>query len=176
MATPHQKALMSDSLTATPTTREVTLAWSDALSLELDFMDDTHREFVDLLAVTELADDETLVDRFAALIEHTEAHFGGEDKWMKDTKFSSSNCHATQHNVILEVMREGLRRGRDKGDLALVRQMAHELGLWFPQHAQTMDAALALHLRRVGYDAETGIVSKPEALPEEEIHGSGSCA
>lgn len=176
MATPHQKALMSDSLTATPTTREVTLAWSDALSLELDFMDDTHREFVDLLAVTELADDETLVDRFAALIEHTEAHFGGEDKWMQDTKFSSGNCHATQHNVILEVMREGLRRGRDKGDLALVRQMAHELGLWFPQHAQTMDAALALHLRRVGYDAETGIVSKPEALPEEEIHGSGSCA
>ena len=105
-------------------------------------MDDTHREFVDLLAATELADDETLVARFAALIAHTEDHFGGEDKWMKDTKFSSSNCHTTQHNVILEVMREGLRRGREKGDLALVRQMAHELGLWFPQHAQTMDAAL----------------------------------
>jgi hypothetical protein len=53
--------------------------------------------------------------------------------------------------------------------------MAHELGIWFPQHAQTMDAALALHLRRVGYDAETGIVSAPDALPEDEIHGSGSC-
>jgi hypothetical protein len=30
-----------------------------------------------------------------------------------------------------------------------------------------MDAALALHLRRVGYDAETGIVSAPEAFAEE---------
>lgn len=166
---------MSDTLTATLPTREVTLAWSDALSLELDFMDDTHREFVDLLAATELADDDTLTERFAALIEHTEDHFGGEDKWMKDTKFSSSNCHTMQHNVILEVMREGLRRGREKGDMAVMRQMAHELGIWFPQHAQTMDAALALHLRRVGYDAATGIVSAPEALPEDEIHGSGSC-
>jgi hypothetical protein len=38
-----------------------------------------------------------------------------------------------------------------------------------------MDAALALHLRRVGYDAATGVVTAPEALPEDEIHGSGSC-
>ena len=166
---------MSDALTATLPTREVTLAWSDALSLELDFMDDTHREFVDLLAATELADDDTLAERFAALIEHTEDHFGGEDKWMKDTKFSSSNCHTMQHNVVLEVMREGLRRGKEKGDMAVMRQMAHELGIWFPQHAQTMDAALALHLRRVGYDAATGVVTAPEALPEDEIHGSGSC-
>ena len=134
-----------------------------------------YSEFVDLLAATELADDDTLTERFAALIEHTEDHFSGEDKWMKDTKFSSSNCHTMQHNVVLEVMREGLRRGRDKGDMAVMRQMAHELGIWFPQHAQTMDAALALHLRRVGYDAETGIVTAPEALPEDEIHGSGSC-
>jgi hemerythrin-like metal-binding protein len=158
---------MSNTLTAPLPVREVTLAWSDALSLELDFMDDTHREFVDLLAATELADDDTLVERFAALIEHTEDHFGGEDKWMKDTQFSSAHCHSTQHNVILEVMREGLRRGREKGDKALMRQMAHELGVWFPQHAQTMDAALALHLRRVGYDAQTGVVSAPEAFADE---------
>lgn len=166
---------MSDTLTATLPTREITLAWSDDLSLELDYMDDTHREFVDLLAATELADDGALTEQFAALIEHTEDHFGSEDKWMKDTQFSSSSCHTTQHNVILEVMREVLRRGREKGDMAVMRQMAHELGIWFSQHAQTMDAALALHLQRMGYDAKTGIVSAPGALPEDEIHGSGSC-
>ena len=166
---------MTDTLAPT---REVTLAWSDALSLELDFMDDTHREFVDLLAATELADDDTLLERFTALIDHTDDHFGREDQWMKDTQFSSSNCHSTQHDVILQVMREGLKRGKEQGDLALVRQMAHELGIWFPQHAQSMDAALALHLRRVGYDAETGVVKMPEALPSDEIHGcgGGSCS
>ena len=165
---------MSETLDTPLITREVTLAWSDALSLELDFMDNTHREFVDLLAATELAGDDSVLDRFSALIDHTDDHFGREDQWMKDTHFSSSNCHAMQHNVVLQVMREGLKRGQEQGDLKMVRQMAHELGIWFPQHAQTMDAALALHLRRVGYDADTGLVSMPEALPEGEIHGCGS--
>jgi hemerythrin-like metal-binding protein len=153
--------------------REVTLTWSDDLALDLDFMDDTHREFVDLLAATELADDETLVERFSALIDHTDDHFGREDQWMKDTQFSSSNCHTSEHDVILQVMREGMRRGKENGGLAMVRQLAHELGIWFSQHAQTMDAALAFHLQRVGYDAQTGIVSSPESLPAGEIHGCG---
>jgi hemerythrin-like metal-binding protein len=158
--------------------REITLEWSDDLALDLDFMDDTHREFVDLLAATESADDSQLLARFEELITHTEGHFGSEDQWMKDTHFSSSNCHAMQHDVVLQVMREGLKRGREQGDLKLVRQMAHEIGIWFPQHAQTMDAALAQHLRGVGYDATTGKLSHPEALPAGEIHGCGgdSCS
>lgn len=165
---------MTDTLAPT---REASLAWSDALVLDLDFMDDTHREFVDLLAATETADDTELLARFEALIEHTDDHFGREDRWMHDTQFSSSNCHTLQHTVVLQVMREGLKRGREQGDLALVRQMAKELGIWFPQHAQSMDAALALHLRRVGYDEATGKVLTPDALPEGEIHGcGGSCS
>ena len=167
---------MTDTLTAPIAIREVTLAWSDDLALDLDFMDNTHREFVDLLAATELADDETVVERFSALIDHTEDHFGREDQWMQDTQFSSGNCHTSEHDVILKVMREGLRRGKDDGNLAMVRQLAHELGIWFAQHAQTMDAALAQHLQRVGYDAETGILSAPEALPVGEIQGCGGGA
>lgn len=148
------------------------LEWSDALALDLREMDDTHREFVDLLAVAEAAADETLVEAFDALVAHTDDHFGREDRWMRDTRFASSNCHSMQHKVVLDVMREGLQRGRD-GDLPLVRQMVHELAIWFPQHAQSMDAALALHLRRVGYDAASGEVRMPGALPAQEIHGCG---
>jgi hypothetical protein len=55
-------------------------------------------------------------------------------------------------------MREGEVRGMD-GDYAAVRQMAHELGLWFPQHAQSMDASLALHLRSAGFDPITGAIT-----------------
>ena len=164
---------MTDTHTAPIAIREVTLAWSDDLALDLDFMDNTHREFVDLLAATELADDKTVVERFSTLIDHTVDHFGREDQWMQDTQFSSGNCHTSEHDVILKVMREGLRRGRDDGNLAMVRQLAHELGIWFAQHAQTMDAALAQHLQRVGYDAETGMLSAPEALPVGEIQGCG---
>lgn len=137
-----------------------TLQWSDALSLDLPLMDDTHREFVDLLAQTAQAGDGALLAAWQQLIDHTQDHFDREDRWMADTGFSATHCHTTQHRVVLQVMREGARRGQG-GDLAVVRQMVSELALWFPQHAQSMDAALALHVRRVGYDTATGTVRMP---------------
>lgn len=154
-----------------------TLLWSDSLALGLPFMDDTHHEFVDLLATVVNATDTDLLPAWQVLIEHTENHFGLEDQWMQSTRFSSSNCHSMQHGVVLQVMREGAVRGH-AGELGVVRQMAHELGIWFPQHAQSMDAALALHLRGVGFDPATGIVHAPQALPIDEIHGCGgsSCS
>ena len=65
----------------------------------------------------------------------------------------------------------GLVGSLSEGDV--VRAMASELAVWFPRHAQSMDAALALHLRRVGFDPATGTVQAPQALPGELIHGCG---
>jgi hemerythrin-like metal-binding protein len=152
------------------------LEWSEALALDLPLMDDTHREFVDLLAAVEAADDAALVAAWQALVEHTEQHFGQEDAWMAATRFASGNCHAMQHEVVLQVMREGTARAAGQGELQGVRAMATELALWFPQHAQSMDAALALHLRRVGFDAASGVVHAPDALPEALIHGCGGAS
>ena len=148
------------------------LEWSDALNLDLPLMDDTHREFVDLLAVVAQADDAQLQPAWQALVDHPEQHFGQEDAWMASTRFASGNCHSMQHRVVLQVMREGAARAA-QGDLQVLRVMASELALWFPQHAQSMDAALALHLRRVGFDPATGVVHAPQALPGELIHGCG---
>ena len=110
----------------------------------------------------QIDDDDVLLPAWDRLIAHTQDHFDREDRWMTDTSFSATHCHTTQHKVVLQVMREGARRGLE-GDLALVRRMASELALWFPQHAQSMDAALALHVRRVGYDPDTGSVAEPHA-------------
>ncbi len=151
------------------------LVWSEALSLEMPLMDGTHREFVELLAHTVTSPDDTLLSRWATLIDHTQEHFDREDQWMLDTGFAAGNCHSGQHLVILEVMREGGKRGL-AGELGVVRQMAHELGLWFPQHAQSMDASLALHLRSAGYDPVTGVISQPQALPATQIHGCGGAS
>lgn len=165
---------MSETTTLNPIAN---IAWGKALELELDFMDHTHQEFIELLVKAQTASDDELLDQFEAMLQHTVEHFGAEDRWIRDTQFSSSNCHTMQHSVVLQVMQEGLRRGRE-GDLELVRQMAQELGLWFPQHAQSMDAALALHLRRVAYDETTGEVLNPDELPKAPISGCGgsSCS
>ena len=151
------------------------LQWSESLSLELPEMDETHQEFVALLARVETADDAHLVAAWQALVDHTAGHFGREDDWMRSTGFSSASCHTVQHRVVLEVMCEGLVQGL-KGQNEAIRQMARELAVWFVQHAQTMDAALALHLRSVGFDAASGEVRMPLALPAAPMHGCGSAA
>lgn len=149
-----------------------TLVWSEALSLSMPVMDTTHQEFVDLLAQVDQADDATLLSKWEELVAHTEDHFGREDEWMKATGFAAGNCHSTQHAVVLDVLREGTRQGR-QGQLAPIRQIANELALWFPHHAQNMDFGLALHLKSMGYDPQTGCVAQPDKLPEQAITGCG---
>lgn len=151
------------------------LEWSETLALDLPLMDSTHQEFVEILSTVETAPDAELLARWHELVEHTEAHFGQEDRWMLATRFASGNCHATQHKVVLQVLREAETAVRQKtAPLDVLRRLCGELALWFPQHAQSMDAALALHLRRVGYDPVSGVVHAPDALPQEEISGCGS--
>lgn len=151
------------------------LEWSEALSLDLPLIDDTHREFVDLLAAVEAAADDAVIPAWRALIDHTQLHFDQEDRWMRETRFAAGNCHSVQHKVVLDVMREGLKRA-EGGELELLRMMVGELAQWFPQHAQSMDAGLALHMRRCAHDPATGAVLNPQALPAGEISGCGSVA
>jgi hemerythrin-like metal-binding protein len=148
------------------------LPWSEALELGLPAMDDTHREFVELLGRARTIDDDALRAAWKVLIEHTETHFAQEEAWMRATHFESSSCHTMHHNMILRVMREGADRAA-QGDITPVRLMTRELAMWFPEHAQTMDAALAAHLQRVGYDPATGTMNAPDQRPPEQTHGCG---
>jgi hemerythrin len=146
----------------------------DALSQDLPAFDDGMKTLVALLDLTHDAPDAALVSRWGDLVQHTARLFEREDRWMRNIGFSSAHAHSTQHKVVLQVMREGLS-ARESHELEWVRKMAHELGLWFAQHAQSMDAALALHLRRVGYDPVTGVLSMPDDIPlpasvEQSVH------
>lgn len=151
-----------------------TLQWSEELELGLDYMDETHREFVDLLAEAAAAPDDTLLATWQTVVAHTADHFGREDKWMLDTAFPPGDCHATEHDAILQVMREGAKRGA-AGNLGMVRQLARELGVWFAGHAQSMDTALAMFLKEVQYNEATGQVGKPYVHPAELGSNAPSC-
>ena len=124
-----------------------TLNWSETLVLDFPPMDDMHHEFVGLLARVNTCNDAELPERWQALIVRTHALFGQEDRWMKSTGFPSASNHSLQHRVVLNVMREGLVNAQ-AGQLASVRSMASELATWFAKHIQSLDAALALHMRR----------------------------
>jgi len=142
------------------------LQWKETLFLDLPAMDEPSFQLAALLEQASAASDAALPAIWRQLIAHTETQFEREDRWMLQTSFSSTQVHSVQHKVVLQVMREGLtvkeRCGDvDTGNLPLIRTMIHELGVWFAQHNQSMDAALALHLRKTGYDPALGVLSMP---------------
>ena len=163
------------------TTAAPSLSWSQDLALDHAVLDQTHQEFIDLLGQAEAADDASLIVRLQALFEHTVEHFAMEDDWMKASAFGPQHCHGTQHQVVIQTLQELLRRAREEGDLELTREILPELGKWFAQHAQTMDAMLTWHLDQVGFDPLTGQMSRaPAASPtpsgEAATCGPASCA
>ena len=99
------------------------LPWTEGLELGLSFMDDTHKEFIDLLARAEAADDATLPAVWEELVAHTADHFGREDEWMLATGFALGNCHSSHHKVVLQVLRDGLAKAAS-GDMARVNSPA----------------------------------------------------
>jgi hemerythrin len=138
------------------------LQWKDVLFLDLPAMDEPSQQLAALLALASAAGDAALPVVWSQLIAHTHAQFAREDRWMAQTDFASARVHSVQHKVVLQVMREGLigPDGRH-GDLALIRTMTDALGVWFAKHSQSMDAALALHLRKTGYDPALGVLHMP---------------
>lgn len=153
-----------------------TLTWTDDLALGQPRMDATHVEFVDLLAALETAlqAPDTVAAALDALVAHTDAHFAQEDRWMAALGFAPQNCHAFQHQSVMNVLREVQRLHAAEGDVALVQRLAGELAVWFPQHAQMMDAALAETMAQRGYDPETGAMTNPPAPEAEAVTGCGS--
>jgi len=153
------------------------LLWTETLALQQPRMDTTHREFVALLSELEAAlpgSIEGIDASLARLVEHTVEHFAQEERWMQTLGFSAQNCHAFQHAHVLQVLREVLRLQREEGDLETVRQLVAELAKWFPTHAQTMDAGLALTMAEQGFDPETGQLARAPAAQTAPLTGCGS--
>ncbi|MBO9514069.1 MAG: hemerythrin [Variovorax sp.] len=127
----------------------------DPLSLDLPFMDEAHDELMRLLAIIDGTDDAHLPAAWRDLVECAALRFAHEDQWMDATGYATRRDHQIQHRVVLEVMREALAQA-SAGPAAHVRQMAWQFRDWYHKHVQTLDAALALHLRGRRFDPANG--------------------
>ena len=116
--------------------------WSDAYLLGFQPMDDTHREFVELVEAMMAANDAdfaALLDRFS---KHATEHFERERQWMESSGFPATECHVDEHGAVMQSVTL-VREVVAKGDIAEGRRLARELAKWFPGHADYMDASLA---------------------------------
>jgi hemerythrin len=75
--------------------------------------------------------------------------------------FAPTNCHATQHAQVLQLLHEVQRRVRDDGNVALAGQLVPALAEWFVPHARNMDGGLAQVMAATGFDPATGTMTNP---------------
>ena len=127
------------------------MQWDDDLRLGYGPMDEVHEEFVALVAACQDAADAELPALLLKLESHTEAHFGEEDRWMRDTDFPPADCHIEQHQAVLASIAE-VRALLATGRVDVARSLLQALEEWFPQHASQLDSALAhwMFKRRFG--------------------------
>jgi hemerythrin len=130
------------------------LDWNESLSVGQPTMDDTHREFVDLLNRLAAAPDDQVLACVDAFITHSETHFGQEQAWMGAMKFAATECHVREHDGVMEVVRE-VRNRVAAGETALGKVLAAAVAEWFENHARSMDAVLAMVIRETGFNIES---------------------
>lgn len=121
---------------------ENAFAWEDRYLLGYGPMDDTHREFVELVDALLTVDDSQLEKTLAEFARHAVTHFEQENAWMETDGFPARDCHVDEHNKVLESVRD-VQKLLAEGDTAVVRELAVALKDWFPGHADYMDSALA---------------------------------
>jgi hemerythrin len=118
------------------------LPWSDSFLVGFAPMDDTHREFVKVVAQLLSCPDSELGSVLEAFRSHATRHFQQENDWMTGSDFPGAQCHIDEHAAVLKSVEEVLELVT-KGRHDIGRDLAGELARWFPSHADHLDSALA---------------------------------
>jgi|LNFM01.1.fsa_nt_gb hemerythrin len=154
------------------------LDWSEKLELDHVRMDATHREFVAQLNALHVAPEEEFIPLLDAFIEHTVAHFEQEQQWMREIDFPPIHCHTSEHEGVLNIMRDVRRMVHDEGKREIGRVLTRELAPWFENHAGGMDAMLSFYLRCIesGVDPRQAMVVQQQAAGvDQNPCATGAC-
>ncbi|AOW12710.1 hypothetical protein LPB72_16980 [Hydrogenophaga crassostreae] len=162
-----------ENATPTPTPTAAILNWTPQLETGDARMDHTHEAFVVKLNQLLATPQDQQLPLYREFLDHTIEHFAQEERWMLATGFSEDNCHASHHATILETMRAVIPHFESE-DPEIITRLAEALVEWFPQHAASMDAGLALHLKSVGFDSETETLADASKVTPATMSGCGS--
>jgi len=124
-------------------------AFEERYLLGVAQMDDTHREFVELVNQLGEAAKPDFIRLFAELLAHTESHFESENALMQESAFPAIGEHRDEHQRVLGELRRINDRVQSGSTLIGRAYVTEQLPAWFQLHALTMDSALAAHLNKL---------------------------
>lgn len=136
------------------------MEWNESLNLDHGVMDETHREFIELLNRLADTNEQDMLAAVDAFISHTEAHFAQEARWMEQMAFPPLECHAREHDGVMETAR-AVRARVAAGEARFGPVLARAVAEWFSNHAGSMDHVLALYMKEKGYEPAREPVQVP---------------
>jgi len=114
-------------------------------------MNDTHLE--DILMINRLSNAITAQDAketqsiFAELVEHTIAHFSGEEEMMREKMFPPYPVHKGEHDRALDELKAVAKHFEEHQDFASAsRYIDGTLTPWLINHIETLDTVTAMFL------------------------------
>lgn len=151
------------------------LAWSDDMLVGHGAIDETHREFVDLVNDLRRCLPEDATRQLLRLKEHVLSHFETEEQLMRQFNYPSLDCHSDEHAKVVHAIDQVLQR-LQTGLLALskVHGLAQALMDWFPGHITYMDSALSAWLSKQRFSAAPIVLRRGAARQEEQRAHSGA--
>lgn len=129
------------------------ISYTDIPQVEMDFMNEVHKEDVDIInTIFEhiLAYDgseesaKIIDDLYTQWIEHTVNHFHNEEVKMQEMRFPPYLAHKGEHDRALQEMRELFSHWQQQRDIKVLKiYFIETLPAWLQTHISTMDTVTA---------------------------------
>lgn len=135
--------------------------WSDTMLMGCIPMDETHREFVEIVGRLLQCNKSNAGSLLESLETHIVAHFELERTLMASTDFPAAACHNDEHDAVLGSLK-GVRErlASSKAKFHDVRIFAEHLAEWFPGHADYLDSALSAWVSKKLYGGYPVVLRK----------------
>ncbi len=137
---------------------EAFFKWSPAYSVNIQAIDDQHRELVSILnrlfvAVAKREGDQAIVGILDALLTYTGTHFALEERLMKQAGYEDYEAHKAEHRKLLAELDQLCKKHMIE-EKAIYFEMLSFLKTWLRAHIQGVDTKYSAALQQAGFSTE----------------------
>ncbi len=134
---------------------EVFFKWLPAYSVNIDAVDEQHKELVNILnrlfiAVSRLEGDKVIAGILDALTDYTRTHFALEEQLMRMARYEDLDAHQEEHRRLMEKL-DVLCRKHLLEDKPIYFEMLAFLKTWLREHIQGEDTKYSAALQKAGF-------------------------
>ena len=119
------------------------ITWNDSLNVGIARIDQQHRKLVSIInklfnAMAQGKSNEILQAVFSELSAYVVAHFGLEEKYMKQYEYEYYEAHKLEHKYFIDKLNE-FKLNFSSGSAALTLDILHFLKSWLLKHISGTD-------------------------------------